>query len=165
MSKIIILFLIFFCANSVIASEQQKAAKIIVYKANRKMELLDNNSKILKTYKIALGANPKGHKAEEGDKKTPEGLYKISEKNSNSSFHLSLRISYPNEQDIAKASRQGVSAGGNIMIHGLRNGMGWLGSIHLLYDTWTNGCIAVTNREIEEIWDLVKEGTPIYIRP
>jgi len=160
-----ILCCFFFYVNTAIASEQQTAAKIVVYKAERKMELLDKTSNILKTYKIALGANPKGHKTQEGDEKTPEGLYKISGRNSNSSFHLSLKISYPNEQDIAQATKRGVSAGGDIMIHGLRNGIGWLGSAHRLYDKWTNGCIAVTNKEIEEIWNLVLDGTPVEIRP
>lgn len=165
MVQIIIIVLLLCCSNAVSAAEQLQVAKIIVYKADRKMELLDKKSTILKRYSIALGAHPTGHKTQEGDEKTPEGLYKISGKNPNSRFHLSLKISYPNTQDIAQAAAWGVSPGGDIMIHGLRNGIGWLGSLHRLNDTWTNGCIAVTNEEIEEIWDGVAEGTPIEIRP
>lgn len=142
-----------------------KAAKIVVYKAERKMALLDEAGKEIRHYRIALGARPEGHKTEEGDERTPEGAYRITAHNPRSSFHRSLRISYPNEKDIAQAKKRGVSPGGDIMIHGLRNGLGWLGTLHLRHDTWTDGCIAVTNDEIEEIAALVPDGTPIEIRP
>jgi len=147
------------------AAEPQQVAKIIVYKEARKMELLDGNDKIMRRYNIALGANPQGHKTEEGDEKTPEGIYEISGRNPNSRYHLSLRISYPNAQDIAGAARLGVSPGGDIMIHGLPNDAGWWGFFYRFNNRWTNGCIAVTNQEIKEIWNLVADGTPIDIRP
>ena len=146
------------------SAEQLVAAKIIVFKSERRMELLDVKSKILKAYEVSLGGNPEGPKSQQGDSRTPEGIYKISSRNPGSSYHLSLRISYPNRQDIAEAEALGVAPGGDIFIHGLQNGQGVLGSRHLLYD-WTDGCIAVTNQEIEEVWNMVPDGTPIEIRP
>lgn len=145
-------------------ADSQKAAKIIVHKAARKLDLLDNDSRLLKSYVISLGGNPIGHKTQSGDEKTPEGSYIISGRNPTSSYHLSLRISYPNEQDAAQAAKRGVSPGGDIMIHGIRGGLGWVGTLHRRFN-WTQGCIAVTNAEIEEIWSLVPDGTPIEIRP
>ena len=152
------------CVQTAIAADQPKASKIIVYKGEYRMELLDKRANVLKTYDITLGGNPQGHKIQEGDERTPEGLYKISGRNPNSNFHLSLRVSYPNEQDIAQAKKRGVSPGGDIMIHGVGDGFGWMGSLHRVLN-WTDGCIAVTNYEIEEIWNLVRDGTPIEIRP
>lgn len=129
------------------------------------MELLDAAGETLKSYEIALGGNPVGHKTQEGDEKTPEGSYKISARKEDSAYHRSLRISYPDKKDVEQAEKRGVSPGGDIMIHGIRNGFGWIGSWHLIYDKWTDGCIAVTNDEIEEIWQLVKDDTPIEIKP
>ena len=96
--------------------------------------------------------------------KTPEGLYAIDYRNSHSDFHLSLHISYPGPEDVRRAAVAGVPPGGDIMIHGLPNGMGWLGHAHQKKD-WTAGCIAVTDEEIEELWRIVPDGTPIQIRP
>ncbi len=140
-----------------------RAEKILVLKGKRQLVLLQNG-KVLKTYRIALGRNPEGHKVRQGDGRTPEGRYTICGRNPGSQFHRSLRISYPSKEDRARARRLGVSAGGDIMIHGLPNGMGWLGKSSKLTD-WTDGCIAVTNEEIEEIWRAVPDGTPIEIRP
>lgn len=117
---------------------------------------------MLKTYTISLGKNPDGAKEMEGDKKTPEGSYKIEFKNPNSKYHLSLRISYPNDLDKSKAESIGVEPGSDIMIHGLPNNMGLLEDYYLTND-WTDGCIAVSNNEIEEIWRVVDVGTPITI--
>ncbi len=119
---------------------------------------------VVKSYKVALGKNPFGPKRQEGDNKTPEGLYMIDKHNSKSSFHLSLHISYPSAADRERALRDGVRPGGDIMIHGIKNGLGWIGPFHRLSD-WTQGCIAVTNREIEEIYTLVSDGTPIELQP
>jgi murein L,D-transpeptidase YafK len=141
------------------------AGRIIVHKAERKMDLVDKNSIPIKTYQISLGAQPIGHKTQEGDEKTPEGVYKIISRNEKSRFHKSLRISYPNDADTVQAKERGASPGGDIMVHGLPNGLGWIGSLHRIYDTWTDGCIAVTDPEIEEIWNAVPDGTPIEIRP
>ena len=101
---------------------------------------------------------------EKGDKKTPEGSYLIDRHDPKSSFHLSLHISYPSEADLEQALRSRVRPCGDIMIHGIKNGTGWIGPIHRLVD-WTQGCIAVTNQEIEEIYVLVPDGTPIELRP
>jgi murein L,D-transpeptidase YafK len=105
-----------------------------------------------------------GYKQREGDGRTPEGRYAIDFKNPRSRFHLALRISYPDASDRDSARRRGVPPGGDIMIHGLPNGLGWLGKYHLWRD-WTDGCIAVTNGQIEEIWASVDVGTPVEIRP
>lgn len=125
---------------------------------------LMNKGQILKTYRIALGGSPYGPKQREGDHKTPEGLYFIGSRNSKSQFHLALHISYPNPADRAHAHKLGSNPGGGIIIHGLPKGFAWLGSLHRQTD-WTDGCIAVTNEEIEEIWRLVPLNTPIEIMP
>jgi murein L,D-transpeptidase YafK len=139
-----------------------RADAIVVHKSERVLELLSGGN-VLKRYSVALGGNPVGAKAEEGDSKTPEGSYIIDYRKPDSSFHLALHISYPNEQEKLAAASRGVSPGGLIMIHGIRNGLGFVGRLHLLAD-WTNGCIAVTNKEIEEISKAVLDGTPIEIR-
>lgn len=144
------------------AAEQADAIR--VFKARRLMQLL-RDDEVLREYRIALGDDPEGgHKQREGDERTPEGHYLIDWRNPNSIAHLSLHISYPNDDDRQRARAAEVDPGGAIMIHGLMNGRGWIGSWHTLRD-WTNGCIAVTNREIEEIWSLVADGTPIEILP
>ncbi|HET6840168.1 MAG TPA: L,D-transpeptidase family protein [Candidatus Angelobacter sp.] len=137
---------------------------IVVLKSARIMRLYSPDNKIVKEYRVALGRNPAGAKQRQGDSKTPEGSYVIDRKNQHSRFHLSLRVSYPNAQDRQRAQREGVDPGGDIMIHGLMPVFAWLGSLHRQHD-WTDGCIAVTNAEIEEIWSLVPVGTKIEIRP
>ena len=139
------------------------ADKILIEKGKRKMTLF-SNGKVLRTYKIALGGNPNGPKERQGDNKTPEGIYFIDSRNMDSRYHLSLHISYPNEKDRKRARELGVSPGGNIMIHGIKNGYAWIGDHHAGFD-WTNGCIAVTDEEIEEIERLVPDGTMVEIRP
>ena len=144
------------------ATPQERADEIIVSKADKMLYLMREGA-ILKTYPIVMGANWRdGHKTTEGDERTPEGRYLIDWRNPKSVAHLSLHISYPNPQDQAQADAAGVAPGGNIMIHGLPNGWGALGALHLLWD-WTNGCIAVTNDQIREIWSLVANDTPITI--
>lgn len=137
--------------------------RIVVDKSRRVMTVY-NGTKPLKTYRIALGGNPEGHKQHEGDSRTPEGRYVIDAKNPNSSFHLSLRISYPNRTDTQKARRKGLSPGGAIMIHGTPDGLATLNAFGF-YSDWTAGCIAVTNDEIEEIFAATRVGTPIVITP
>jgi murein L,D-transpeptidase YafK len=119
---------------------------------------------ILSAYRVALGKHPDGRKIKAGDKRTPEGNYILDGRNRDSKFHLALHISYPNESDLVNANKLGVTPGGDIMIHGLPDQFRKLGRLHRLSD-WTNGCIAVTNHEIEEIWRLVPDGTPIEIKP
>lgn len=136
---------------------------ILVEKKARRLTLFRNHTPI-KTYEIALGQQPEGPKQFAGDNKTPEGRYVIDSRKKNSSYHRALHISYPSPKDVALAARQKRSPGGDIMIHGLPKGMGYLGPFHRLRD-WTAGCIAVTNTEIEEIWRAIPDGTPIEIQP
>jgi len=159
---IVFLFHDFFWPEKPLATFAQ-ADKVVVIKSKRLMMLLQNGE-ILKTYRIALGKQPLGHKIHEGDHKTPEGSYILNSRNPKSKYHLSLAISYPNESDILNAQKRGMSPGGSIMIHGLSEDLATLGKLHRALD-WTNGCIAVTNSEIEEIWQLIPDGTPIEIKP
>ena len=137
--------------------------RIEVDKSDRIMRLYAGED-MVREYHVALGGEPVGAKVRQGDQRTPEGRYVISGRNPASRFHLSLRISYPDARDKAKARDAGVSPGGDIMIHGLPNGWGWIGRLHRTID-WTDGCIAVADGEIEEIWELTPDGTPILIRP
>jgi len=125
---------------------------------------LMSGERILKTYKVALGTEPVGAKQKHGDHKTPEGNYVIDAKNAHSQFHLSLHISYPNAADRQRSRKLGLSPGGDIMIHGLMPQYAWMGAQHRETD-WTDGCVAVTNSEIEEIWKLVPIGTKVEIKP
>jgi murein L,D-transpeptidase YafK len=136
---------------------------VLVLKKRRTLQLL-HGDKVVKSYKVALGGDPVGPKRKQGDGKTPEGLYILDRRNAKSQFYMSIHISYPNAEDRQQARRHGVSPGGDIFLHGLGRKYGWVGSAHTAHD-WTNGCIAVTNEEIDEIWKLVKDGTPIEIRP
>jgi len=133
-----------------------KVDKILVEKSIRKMHVYSKGKK-LKTYSISLGFRPKGKKHFEGDGKTPEGKYFIISKNNNSIAHKSLGISYPNTADKSFAARNGKSAGGNIMIHGMMNGLGYWGKFHRFID-WTAGCIALTNREMDDLFRHVEVG-------
>lgn len=142
---------------------EQYADKIVVRKKEHTLELFRGGS-AFKKYKIALGTRPIGPKTQQGDHKTPEGTYTIDRRNAHSHFYRALHISYPNAEDRERAQKVGVPAGGDIMIHGLPNGFGWLGSAHRLRD-WTDGCIAVTDAEMNEIWQLVPDGARVEIQP
>ncbi len=137
--------------------------RIVVLKSKRSMTLYQNN-KVLKTYRVALGGTPTGAKSRQGDHKTPEGMYRVDAKNAHSQYYLSLHVSYPGPADRERAKKLGVNAGGDIMIHGLPDRFAYLGTLQSKYD-WTDGCIAVSNAEIEEIWKLVQVGTEVEIRP
>ena len=137
--------------------------RIVVEKSARRLAVFRDGNQI-KTYRIALGRSPLGAKQEEGDMKTPEGIYKIDGRNPQSNFHLALHVSYPSDEDDKRAAARGVSAGFDIMIHGIQNGRGWIGAFHRWKD-WTAGCIAVTDEEIEELWRVTPVGTTIEIRP
>ena len=139
------------------------ADRVLVEKGDRRLTLL-RNGEPLKTYTVALGRVPVGAKEEEGDQRTPEGVYLIDFHKRDSDYHLALHVSYPEQRDIDRATARGLSAGSDIMIHGLPNGRGWIGRFHRRSD-WTAGCVAVTDFEIEEIWRAVPDGTPIEIRP
>jgi len=146
-----------------VRAHQEPADKILIVKSSRTMTLM-SGERILKTYKVALGTEPVGAKQKHGDHKTPEGNYVIDAKNAHSQFHLSLHISYPNAADRQRSRKLGLSPGGDIMIHGLMPQYAWMGAQHRETD-WTDGCVAVTNSEIEEIWKLVPIGTKVEIKP
>jgi murein L,D-transpeptidase YafK len=130
--------------------------RVVVHKGRRELLLLSGEA-VVRSYRVALGRDPVGHKVQEGDGRTPEGRYTIDRRNPKSRYHLSLHISYPNAQDSERAHAMGVEPGGDIMIHGLK-----LGVSHPESD-WTQGCIAVTDAEMDEIWELVADGTPVEI--
>jgi murein L,D-transpeptidase YafK len=142
---------------------EHRVDRVLVIKKDRTLQLL-SNGKAIKSYKIALGGDPVGAKTKQGDHRTPEGLYVLDSRNSHSQFYKSIHISYPSAQDRGSAHEKRVSPGGDVFVHGLPNGYGWVGSSHRLKD-WTDGCIAVTNEEMDEIWKSVPNGTVIEIRP
>ncbi|MBI5163189.1 MAG: L,D-transpeptidase family protein [Magnetospirillum sp.] len=139
------------------------ADRIVIEKAKHKLTIYKEDRPI-RTYQASLGRGGLEAKAIEGDGRTPEGAYRIAGRNSRSAYHLSLKISYPELRDIEAARLRGQSPGGDIMIHGIRNGLGWVDGLHRWVD-WTAGCVAVTNDEIEELWRVVPDDTPVEIRP
>jgi murein L,D-transpeptidase YafK len=172
--KLLLVFLLILCvaALGVLAAaylnldplpQDAVADRVLVEKSARRLTLLWNGS-VLKSYRIALGRTPVGPKEYEGDQRTPEGVYSIDFHKPDSDYHLALHISYPEQRDIDRAGAQGLSAGSDIMIHGLPNGRGWIGRFHQRRD-WTAGCVAVADFEIEEIYRAVADGTPVEIRP
>jgi murein L,D-transpeptidase YafK len=136
---------------------------LVVNKGERQL-LAYSHGQLLRSYRVSLGRKPVGAKVREGDKRTPEGNYVIDSHNPHSSFHRALHVSYPSAADVARGKTGGYSAGGEIMVHGIHNGFGWLGKAQRLVD-WTVGCIAVTDPEIEELYRIVPDGTRIEIRP
>lgn len=145
------------------AQPQVTADRIVIIKHTRTMMLMSGD-KIVRTYRVSLGADPVGPKQREGDHKTPEGNYIVDSKNAHSQFYRALHLSYPNASDRARARKLGVSPGGDVEIHGLGAKYGWIGPSQRLYD-WTDGCIAVTNQEIDEIFSMVRVGTRVEIKP
>ena len=139
-------------ADSVVI--EKKAHRLTLYHLGR----------AIRQYRVALGAEPERDKVSAGDRRTPTGLFYIESKNSNSEYHLALRIAFPDSAHRARAAALGVAPGGDIEIHGLTNGRGATGAFHRTAD-WTNGCVALTDQEIEEIWTTVPVGTPVDIRP
>lgn len=140
-----------------------KADRVVVTKSERKLQLYEGGT-LLKTYRVSLGRNPSGPKTQAGDHRTPEGFYTLDWRNPQSKYYLSLHISYPSAADVVIARQRGANSGGDIMVHGLPNRLGWIWKFHRMWD-WTDGCIAVTNSEMDEIWRAVSDGTPIEIRP
>jgi murein L,D-transpeptidase YafK len=139
------------------------ADRLVVEKAAHKLSVYSHGV-LLRTYQVSLGRAGLDAKQREGDQRTPEGRYLIDRHNPSSGFHKALHVSYPSQADIARARAGGYPPGGDIMIHGIRNGLGWLGRAHLLSD-WTAGCVAVTNEEIDDLYQIVRDGTPIELRP
>jgi murein L,D-transpeptidase YafK len=172
--KLFLLFLLVLCVAALAVAafarlnvnplpHDAAADRVLVEKSARRLTLLKNGS-TLKTYRVALGHAPIGAKEYEGDQRTPEGAYTIDFHKPDSDYHLALHVSYPEQRDVDRATAQGLSAGSDIMIHGLPNGRGWIGRFHRRKD-WTAGCVAVTDFEIEEIYRAVPDGTPIELRP
>ena len=137
--------------------------RIAIEKSKRTLTLM-SGAKTVKSYKVALGGQPVGAKDRQGDHRTPEGNYAVDAKNPKSQFYKALHLSYPSAADQANARKLGVGPGGDVEIHGLGAKWGWIGAKHRLTD-WTDGCIAVTNEEIDEIYPQIKVGTPVEIRP
>jgi murein L,D-transpeptidase YafK len=145
------------------AAPVAKADKVVVLKGERRLYLL-RDGQVLKSYRVALGKQPRGTKLHQGDGRTPEGRYELDRRNAASGYYRAIHVSYPNAADRARARALGQAAGDLIMIHGLPNERPNWGEEHWMYN-WTSGCIAVTNREMDEIWASVEMGTPIEIRP
>jgi murein L,D-transpeptidase YafK len=159
----LVAWLLYAAALAGAAEKPLHADRVVVLKKERTLQLL-SQGKVIKSYKVALGGDAVGPKMRQGDHKTPEGVYVLDSRNAHSQFYKSIHISYPSAKERAMARQKGVSPGGDVFVHGLPNGYGWMGASHRLKD-WTDGCIAVTNQEMDEIWMAVAEGTPIEIRP
>jgi murein L,D-transpeptidase YafK len=155
-----ILLLTFVTANG---GGIQKADSVLVIKSEKRLYLMDKGKQFA-SLPVTFGGNPVGHKQSQGDQRTPEGYYTLGYKNANSKFYKSIHISYPNVQDRLNADRQGADPGGDIMIHGQANGWGWAAPIVQLF-SWTDGCIALSNSDMDRVWAAVDPGTPIEIRP
>lgn len=157
-------FLLFMSALFLIAQNTRvEVDRVVVYKQQRKLVLLSGGKEV-RSYNVALGGQPVGPKIRQGDHRTPEGAYVLDGRNPNSHFYRAFHISYPSSTDVAAAKKLGVSPGGDIMLHGLPKEYAWVGKAHTLHD-WTDGCIAVSNEEMDELWSLVRVGTPIDIKP
>jgi murein L,D-transpeptidase YafK len=160
---------LFFCLIALAAPADQSVTtinpvdRIIIEKSKRTMTLLRQHQTV-GVYRVALGRDPIGPKVMQGDNRTPEGLYFVDYKVRNSVYHRALHLTYPNLDDLTRADSLGISPGGDVMIHGMSKKQLWMGDVQYLFD-WTNGCIALTNSEIEEIWDLVLPWTPVEIKP
>ncbi|WP_455199923.1 L,D-transpeptidase family protein [Kaarinaea lacus] len=155
---ILILFLV-----PVIAFGTEKADLVVVKKSKFRLYLIADN-KVFKSFRVSLGENPRGHKQQEGDERTPEGRYILDFKKEDSAFYKAIHISYPNKEDIQRAKERNVDPGGDIMIHGQKNQVSKV-SFTRQSGNWTDGCIAVTNSAMDKIWDSVDPGTPIIIKP
>jgi len=141
----------------------EKADRVLVDKSESRLYLIRNNE-VFASFRVKFGANPKGHKQQLGDERTPEGKYTLGYKNAGSSFYKSIHISYPNARDQEVARKLGVSPGGDIMVHGQPNGWGSYSPLIQLFN-WTDGCVALKNSDMDIVWDAVEPGTPIEIRP
>lgn len=139
------------------------ADSVLVVKSERRLYLLADGEAFA-DYPATFGADPAGHKQREGDERTPEGHYLLDWKNAHSAFYKSIHVDYPNRQDTAAAAARGEDPGGLIMIHGQRNGYGWLSPLTRFFN-WTDGCIALNDTDMEEVWLSIRENTPIEIRP
>lgn len=161
MHKWLLVSLLFCCVT--IADEKFVADSVLVDKSERKLYLIRDGVKY-REFRVAFGPRPRGHKLHVGDERTPEGQYILDFKYEDSDFYKAIHISYPNEEDVRRAAEHGVDPGGSIMIHGMPNNATLPPNLIQKFN-WTDGCIAVTNEEMDEIWRRVEPGTPIEIRP
>jgi murein L,D-transpeptidase YafK len=145
------------------AHSEQTADMVIVEKSESRLYLM-RDGKAFASFHVVFGSNPKGHKQQKGDERTPEGKYVLGYKNAGSAFYKSIHISYPNAKDRKEARKHGVDPGGDIMIHGQKNGFEGLSFLIQRFN-WTNGCIALSNTDMDSVWNAVPPGTPIEIRP
>lgn len=145
------------------ANDIPKADMVLVDKSEKRLYLIKDGERFM-SLPVTFGGEPKGHKVQQGDQRTPEGNYTLEWKNSNSKFYKSIRVSYPNAEDRAKAERLGVDPGGDIMVHGQANGWQWASPL-LQFFSWTDGCVALSNKNMDKVWESVEPGTPIEIRP
>ena len=159
---IFILFIVVLCYPGA-AYSNEKAELVIVVKSEYRLYLI-REGKLFASFPVVFGSNPKGHKQQQGDNRTPEGEYVLDYKNANSAYYKSIHISYPNKQDREDARKRGVSPGGDIMIHGQPNKWGKFSLVTQLFN-WTNGCIALSDSDMDAVWNAVDPGTPIQIRP
>jgi murein L,D-transpeptidase YafK len=146
-----------------VANSQQIADMVLVEKSKSRLYLMKEGQPFA-SFRVSFGSNPRGHKQEQGDGRTPEGRYILDYKNAGSAYYKSIHISYPNAKDRKAARKRGVDPGGDIMIHGQKNGYGRLSFIVQRFN-WTNGCIALSDRDMDTVWNAIKPGTPIEIRP
>jgi murein L,D-transpeptidase YafK len=156
----VLLLLVFQTASG---ETEEKADAVLVIKSEKRLYLMRGGAQ-LASFPVTFGGQPTGHKKERGDQRTPEGNYVLDYKNSNSKYYKSIHISYPNRQDRIDAVRRGVDPGDDIMIHGQLNGWQWASPIVQLF-SWTDGCIALSNRNMDRVWRAIEPGTPIEIRP
>jgi murein L,D-transpeptidase YafK len=150
-------------AEQTLPSFHEQADKILVLKSERKLQLL-KAGRVLREFEVSLGLAPVGPKQREGDYRTPEGVYHVETRNPSSDYFLSIKVSYPDAADRARAQAKGVDPGGQIMIHGLPNQPKYETQRYRGWD-WTDGCIAVSNSDMVDIWLMTQESTPIEIRP
>jgi murein L,D-transpeptidase YafK len=160
---IFLVFSLLFVFQASAGDDIQKADEVLVIKSEKRLYLIADGTRFA-SFPVTFGGEPKGHKREVGDQRTPEGRYMLGYKNINSRYYKSIRITYPNAQDRLDALQRGVDPGGDIMIHGQRNGWRWASPVVQLF-SWTDGCVALSDANMDKVWDAVMSGTPIEIRP
>lgn len=148
---------------STMAFSAERADRVVVVKSEGKLYLYKAKH-VLASYPVVFGAQPKGHKQQQGDERTPEGRYYLDFKKPDTAYHRAIHISYPNTRDVESARKRGVDPGGSVMIHGQKNGFAWASFITQQFN-WTHGCIALNNADMDAVWEAIEAGTPIDIKP
>jgi murein L,D-transpeptidase YafK len=156
-------WVMFLACLPLVAMAAQKADLVVVRKSESRL-YLQRNGQPFASFRAAFGSEAKGHKQQQGDERTPEGRYVLDSKNSKSAFYKAIHISFPNAKDLTSAKARGVDAGGLIMVHGQKNGLGWLAPLAQWFN-WTDGCVGLSNNDMDVVWDAVDVGTPIEIYP